>query len=195
MVKVDRKIRWHYTTTILRLRIGARLTRYRNCKFHDFARTISRHADGVSRYSVPPSAGPLLPLPLIYTGNGAYSAQTPRAEMTRAQTHRAQTPGAQPICPLPPLADLRGAKGAMPPKMPSTAKSRQLLGDGSAPGPRWGTSVPQTPPELAPSKFIFWIRPCVSRKFHQHVIKCELSLTKVSKCYGLSKKNNQITRR
>jgi len=31
-------------------------------KFHNFARTISRHADGISRYSVPPSAGPLLPL-------------------------------------------------------------------------------------------------------------------------------------
>ena len=42
MVKVDRRIRWHYTTTILRLRIGARL----------------------SRYSVLPSAGPLLPLAL-----------------------------------------------------------------------------------------------------------------------------------
>jgi len=51
----------HYYT-ILRLRIGARLTRYRNCKFHNFARTISRHADSISRYSVPPSAGPLLPL-------------------------------------------------------------------------------------------------------------------------------------
>ena len=62
MVKVDRRIRWHYTTTILRLRIGARLTRYRNCKFHNFARAIRRHADGISRYSVPPSAGPLLPL-------------------------------------------------------------------------------------------------------------------------------------
>ena len=62
VVKVDRRIRWHYTTTILRLRIGARLTRYRNCKFHNFAGTISRHADGISRYSVPPSAGPLLPL-------------------------------------------------------------------------------------------------------------------------------------
>ena len=62
MVKVDRRIRWHYTTTILRLRIGARLTRHRNCKFHNFARTISRHADGISRYSVPPGAGPLLPL-------------------------------------------------------------------------------------------------------------------------------------
>ena len=62
VVKVDRRIRWHYTTTILRLRIGARLTRYRNCKFHNFASTISRHADGISWYSVPPSAGPLLPL-------------------------------------------------------------------------------------------------------------------------------------
>ena len=64
VVKVDRRISWHYTTrpTILRLRIGARLTSYRNCKFHNFARTISRHADGISRYSVPPSAGPLLPL-------------------------------------------------------------------------------------------------------------------------------------
>jgi len=62
VVKVDRRIRWHYTTTIFRLRIGARLTRYRNCKFQNFARTISRHADGISRYSVPPSAGPLLPL-------------------------------------------------------------------------------------------------------------------------------------
>jgi len=61
VVKVDRRIRWHYTT-IFRLRIGARLTRYRNCKFHNFAHTISRHADGISRYSVPPSAGPLLPL-------------------------------------------------------------------------------------------------------------------------------------
>ena len=29
-----------------------------------YARTISRHADGISRYSVPPSAGPLLPLDL-----------------------------------------------------------------------------------------------------------------------------------
>ena len=62
MVKVDRRIRWHYTTTILRLRIVARLSRYRNCKFHNFARTISRHADGIIRYSVSPSAGPLLPL-------------------------------------------------------------------------------------------------------------------------------------
>jgi len=64
VVKVDRRIRWHYTTTILRFRIGARLTGYRNCKFHNFARTISRHADGIRRYSVPPSAGPLLPLPV-----------------------------------------------------------------------------------------------------------------------------------
>jgi len=31
---VDRRIRWHYTTTILRLRIGARLTRYRNCRLN-----------------------------------------------------------------------------------------------------------------------------------------------------------------
>ena len=68
VVKVDRRIRWHYTTTILRLRIGARLTRYRNCKSHNFARTISRHADGISRYSVPPSAGPLLPLCLASGG-------------------------------------------------------------------------------------------------------------------------------
>ena len=37
-------------------------TRYRNCKFHNGC-PISRHADGISRYSVPPSAGPLLPLP------------------------------------------------------------------------------------------------------------------------------------
>ena len=64
VVKVDRRIRWHYTTTILRLRIGVRLTRYRNCKFHNGCRTISRHTDGISRYSVPPSAGPLLPLPV-----------------------------------------------------------------------------------------------------------------------------------
>jgi len=63
VVKVDRRITWHSTATILRLRIGARLTRYRNCKFHNFARTISRHADGINRYSVPPNAGPLLPLP------------------------------------------------------------------------------------------------------------------------------------
>ena len=62
VVKVDRRIRWHYTTTILRLRIGARLARYRNCKFHNGYRTLSRHADGISRYSVTPSAGPLLPL-------------------------------------------------------------------------------------------------------------------------------------
>jgi len=63
VVKVDR---WHYTTTILRLRIV-------KCKKDCFlipeinevsrhARTISRHADGISRYSVPASAGPLLPL-------------------------------------------------------------------------------------------------------------------------------------
>jgi len=57
VVKVDRRISWHYTTTTI-----LRLTRYRNCKFHNGCRTISRHADGISRYSVPPSAGPLLPL-------------------------------------------------------------------------------------------------------------------------------------
>ena len=50
VVEVDRRIRWHYTTTILRFRIGARLTRYRNCKFHNGCRTISRRADGISRY-------------------------------------------------------------------------------------------------------------------------------------------------
>ena len=33
VVKVDRRIRWHYTTTILRLRIGARLTRYEIVNF------------------------------------------------------------------------------------------------------------------------------------------------------------------
>ena len=81
MVKVDRRIRWHYTTTVLRLRIGARLTKYRNCKFHNFARTISRHADGISRYSVPPSAGgPLLPL------GSAIAPQWVRAEQGR-RTH------------------------------------------------------------------------------------------------------------
>ena len=69
VVKADRRIRWHYTTTILRLRIGARLTRYRNCKFDNFARTISRHADGISRYSVRPSAGPLLPLCIRWAWN------------------------------------------------------------------------------------------------------------------------------
>ena len=70
VVKVDRRIRWHYTTTILRLRIGARFTRYRNCKFHNGCRTISRHADGISRYSVPPSAGPLLPLSVHFNREG-----------------------------------------------------------------------------------------------------------------------------
>ena len=39
-----------------------RLTRYRNWKFHNGCHTISWHADGISWYSVPPSAGPLLPL-------------------------------------------------------------------------------------------------------------------------------------
>jgi len=73
VVKVDRRIRWHYTTTILHLRIGARgieivnfTTAVPRSPIPDdssrYARTISRHADGISRYSVPPSAGPLLPL-------------------------------------------------------------------------------------------------------------------------------------
>ena len=35
------------------------------CKFHNGCRTISRHADGISRYTGPPSAGPLLPLDLL----------------------------------------------------------------------------------------------------------------------------------
>jgi len=70
VLKVDRRIRWHYTTTILRLCIGARLTRYRNCKFHNGCRTISRHADGISRYSVSPSAGPLLSLGERVKGRG-----------------------------------------------------------------------------------------------------------------------------
>jgi len=48
----DQVAPWHYTTTILRLCIGAPLTRYRNGKFHNFARTISRQVDGISRYSV-----------------------------------------------------------------------------------------------------------------------------------------------
>jgi len=81
---MDRRIRWYYTTTILRLRIGARLTRYRNCKFHNFDRTISRHADGISRYSVPPSAGPLLPL---YTLMHAH-IRAHIARMHEAQTQR-----------------------------------------------------------------------------------------------------------
>ena len=73
VVKVDRRIWWHYTTTILHLRIGARgieivnfTTAAPRSPIPDdssrYARTISRHADGISRYSVPPSAGPLLPL-------------------------------------------------------------------------------------------------------------------------------------
>jgi len=42
---------------------------YRNCKFHNFARTVSRHADGISRYSVPPNnAGPFSPLALPLSG-------------------------------------------------------------------------------------------------------------------------------
>ena len=63
-----------------------------------------------------------------------------------------------------------GGQGAMPPKMPEvhlnnplTAKSRQLLG-ASTPGPRWW------PPELAPSKFIFWIRPCLYCTESAHIL-------------------------
>ena len=77
VVKVVRRIRWHYTTTILRLRIGARLTRYRNCKFHNFTRTISRHADGISRYSIPPSVSPLLPLTICKSAPRSRQITTP----------------------------------------------------------------------------------------------------------------------
>jgi len=61
-----------HTTTILRLRIGARLTRYRNRKFHNGC----RHADGISRYSVPPSADPLLPLVNCNIIGGVQSLQS-----------------------------------------------------------------------------------------------------------------------
>ena len=81
MVKVDRRIRWHYTTTILRLRIGARLTRYRHCKFHYFARTISRHAGGISRYSVPPSSRPTF----TPAERPRVSARGPKTERLRAE--------------------------------------------------------------------------------------------------------------
>jgi len=77
VVKVDRRIRWHYTTTVLRLRIGARLTRYRNCKFHNFTRTISRHADGISRYSILPSVSPLLPLTICKSAPRSRQITTP----------------------------------------------------------------------------------------------------------------------
>jgi len=46
---------------------------------------------------------------------------------------------------------------------PSTAKCRQLLGD-ERPWTPLGTSVPR-PPEFAPSKFIFWIRPCCGSRY------------------------------
>ena len=76
--------------------------------------------------------------------------------------------GAREPCPPPRCQRWRGLSRAHL-NNPSTAKSRQLLGD----------FVPQTPyrappldpagglpslrpPELAPSKFIFWIRPCWS---------------------------------
>ena len=61
-----------------------------------------------------------------------------------------------------------GERGHAPQDAFNCEKSSASMGDfvpqtpyrGSAPGPRWGTSVPR-PPELAPSKFIFWIRPCI----------------------------------
>ena len=77
---------------ILRLRIGARLTRYQNCKFHNFARTISRHADGISRYSVPPSAGPLLPLVQLHNFDLFRTCRTSISELGKISvetTHRA----------------------------------------------------------------------------------------------------------
>jgi len=101
VVKVDRRIRWHYTTTILRLRIGARLTRYRNCKFHNFASIISRHADGISRYSVPPSAGPLLPLHTqTHTHTHTHTLPAQFYPCTHRHTH---THTAGPILPLLPI--------------------------------------------------------------------------------------------
>ena len=72
VVRVDRKIRWYYTTTILRLRIGARLTRYRIVIFTISLALSAGHADGISRYSVPPySAGPLLPLAVAVVSKGS----------------------------------------------------------------------------------------------------------------------------
>jgi len=53
VVKVDRRIRWHYTTTILRLRISARLTRYRNCKFHNGCRGTLMASAGTPYRLVP----------------------------------------------------------------------------------------------------------------------------------------------
>jgi len=45
VVKVDRRIRWHYTTTILRLRIGARLTaHFYPCKLTLSAGTLMASA-------------------------------------------------------------------------------------------------------------------------------------------------------
>ena len=41
-----------------------------------YARTISRHADGISRYSIPPSAGPLLPLFLTILGSSVKEGGT-----------------------------------------------------------------------------------------------------------------------
>ena len=85
-----------YTTTVLRLRIGARLTRYRNCKFHNGCRTISRHADGISRYAVPPSAGPLLPLDLLVSRKppSRWRSECEAAEML----HKTVTSNTRYIC-------------------------------------------------------------------------------------------------
>jgi len=72
-----------------------------------------------------------------------------------------------------------GGQGGHAPKMPSTAKSRQLLGDYPRPhtgapslDPAGGLLSPR-PPELAPSKFIFWIRPCGSS--HSTVLTIRLT--------------------
>ena len=71
VVRVDRKIRWHYTTTILRLRIGARLTRYRIVNFTILlalsAGTLMASAGTPYRHS----AGPLLPLAVAVVSKGS----------------------------------------------------------------------------------------------------------------------------
>ena len=55
VVKVDRRIRWHYTTTIFRLRIGARLTaHFYPCVSHIlylvFSRLLIENEKRTSRY-------------------------------------------------------------------------------------------------------------------------------------------------
>ena len=65
VVKVDRRIRWHYTTRGLLYFAFALVHDSRGIEIVNFTVSLalfSRHADGISRYSVPPSAGPLLPL-------------------------------------------------------------------------------------------------------------------------------------